>query len=104
VEQGSPIVACCRPEVGSFNVRHAPRVSAETNATLTISADPFASPTYLPDRQKSADEGVRRPLGAARGAPLRGMPGRLVAAAGRGGACAATHGVPFPSNLMTCAS
>ena len=41
---------------------------------------------------ESADEGVRGPLGAARGAPLRGMAGRLVAAAGRGGACAATHG------------
>jgi hypothetical protein len=72
VEQGSPIVACCRPEVGSFNVRHAPRVSAETNATLTISANPFAPPTYLPDREKSADEGVRGSNRVPREAPRSG--------------------------------
>jgi hypothetical protein len=72
VEQGSPIVACCRPEVGSFNVRHAPRVSAETNATLTASANPFASLAYLPDRQKSADERVRAVQRKPREAPRSG--------------------------------
>jgi hypothetical protein len=96
-------VACCRPEVGSFNVRHAPRVSAETNATLTISATPSASPTHQSDRQNTRTKGPGAPSEAARGAPLRGMAGRLIAAAGRGGACAATHvGIRSPQDQQAC--
>jgi len=51
MEQSSPIVRRGRTQVGGFNVRHTPRVSAETNATVMISVNPFASLTYLPDRQ-----------------------------------------------------
>jgi hypothetical protein len=41
MEQRIPIVGCGRRQVGGFNVRHAPRVSAETNATVTIPPIPF---------------------------------------------------------------
>ena len=60
VEQGSPIVGCGRPQVGGFNVRHAPRVSAETNATVMFFTDPFASLTHCPTARIRADEGDRR--------------------------------------------
>jgi hypothetical protein len=43
MEQRIPIVGCCCPQVGGFNVRHTPTVSAETNATVTISGNPFPS-------------------------------------------------------------
>ena len=99
--QSSPIVGCGRPEVGGFNVRHARSVNAETRASVMISANPCASLTHLPDRRnpRTKVSGVHR---EPREAPRSGgVAGRLVAAAGRGGACAATQGHPFPPRSIS---
>lgn len=107
VEQGSPIMGCGRPQVGGFNVRHVPRVSAESNATVMFPpilrfSDSLARPRESV-RTKATDakgvvvnghtplkvragRGVNGPDSqsrAARGAPLRGVAGRINAAAGR---------------------
>ena len=60
MEQRSPIVGCGRPQMGGFNVRHAPSISAETNATVMIYHRSLRFSDSYGRPPKSADERDRR--------------------------------------------
>jgi hypothetical protein len=97
--QSSPIVRCGRTQVGGFDVRHAPRVSAETNATVMIPVNPFASLTYLPARQNPRAK-VRRSIGCRERRPAQGAwRGASLQRRAAAGACAATQGVSVPLKI-----
>ena len=105
MEQSSPIVRCGRPQVGGFNVRHAPRVNAETNATVMISANPFPSLTYPARPPESADEGVRGSIGCRERRPAQGHGGAPRCSGGpRRRACRDTRGDPSPQDSISVLS